>query len=74
MGQCASLGGHDPVSGLAAFIEFCPRFYALYKLIVETCGTKSASFRHFFDLTPFSFAEKETRSSLKSGQPTRKTL
>jgi hypothetical protein len=55
-----SLSGHDPKLGLAAFIEFCSRFYALYVPIVEACRIKSTSYRHFLIWHHF-FMQKRKR-------------
>nr|WP_314629368.1 hypothetical protein [uncultured Noviherbaspirillum sp.] len=51
------MGGHDPESGLAALVEFCSGFYALYLMIIEICAGRSAYFRQIFDLEPFCATE-----------------
>ncbi|RYE73050.1 MAG: hypothetical protein EOO81_01690 [Oxalobacteraceae bacterium] len=51
------MGGHDPKSGLAALVEFCSGFYAVYLMIIEICVGRSASFRHIFDLESFCATE-----------------
>jgi hypothetical protein len=62
------LGGHDPESGLAALVEFCSGFYALYLMIIEICIGRSASFRHILDLEPFCATEIVIASASNVGQ------
>jgi hypothetical protein len=62
------LGGHDPESGLAALVEFCSRFYAVYLMIIEICIGRASSFRPIFDLKPFCATEIVIASASNIGQ------